>query len=617
MTKNQKRRLIRIIVSAALFAASIPITAEYVSIGIKFAAYIVAGYDVLWKAVRNIFRGKIFDENFLMSAATVGAVGIGEYSEGVLVMILYQTGEFFQSLAVGKSRRAVSEIVDLRPSITHTERNGKIYDISPEEIEIGDIAVVYPGEKIPVDGEIVSGESALDTAALTGESMPVSVTKSDHVMSGSINLNTVLKIRADKKYTDSAAARILELVEESAEKKSKSENFITKFAKIYTPCVTLGALALAVIPSLFTGEWRIWIARALTFLVVSCPCALVISVPLSFFAGIGGATSRGILIKGACYIETLAKAKTVVFDKTGTLTRGRFEVVSVSPQEGIDEKELIGLSASAEAYSNHPIAFALKRAVCGTKYEELRPDSCTEYPGEGITAFFGNETFSVGNKKLMERLQAEVQNDFHESYETILYTAKNGKFAGYISISDTVKEGAAETVSALKKLGISRTVMLTGDAEGAAAKIAEKLGVDEYKAGLFPADKVSELERLKESEQNGSVIFAGDGINDAPVLTRADAGIAMGALGSDAAVEAADVVLMNDDIRHVADSIIIARRTMRIVWENIVFALGVKAAVLTLGALGVTGMWAAVFADVGVALIAVLNAMRAIRVRGI
>lgn len=617
MTKNQKRRLIRIIVSAALFAASIPITAEYVSIGIKFAAYIVAGYDVLWKAVRNIFRGKIFDENFLMSAATVGAVGIGEYSEGVLVMILYQTGEFFQSLAVGKSRRAVSEIVDLRPSITHTERNGKIYDISPEEIEIGDIAVVYPGEKIPVDGEIVSGESALDTSALTGESMPVSVTKSDHVMSGSVNLNTVLKIRADKKYTDSAAARILELVEESAEKKSKSENFITKFAKIYTPCVTLGALALAVIPSLFTGEWRIWIARALTFLVVSCPCALVISVPLSFFAGIGGATSRGILIKGACYIETLAKAKTVVFDKTGTLTRGRFEVVSVSPQEGIDEKELIGLSASAEAYSNHPIAFALKRAVCGTKYEELRPDSCTEYPGEGITAFFGNETFSVGNKKLMERLQAEVQNDFHESYETILYTAKNGKFAGYISISDTIKEGAAETVSALKQLGISRTVMLTGDAEGAAAKIAEKLGVDEYKAGLFPADKVFELERLKESEQNGSVIFAGDGINDAPVLTRADAGIAMGALGSDAAVEAADVVLMNDDIRHVADSIIIARRTMRIVWENIVFALGVKAAVLTLGALGVTGMWAAVFADVGVALIAVLNAMRAIRVRGI
>lgn len=617
MTKNQKRRLIRIIVSAALFAASIPITAEYVSIGIKFAAYIVAGYDVLWKAVRNIFRGKIFDENFLMSAATVGAVGIGEYSEGVLVMILYQTGEFFQSLAVGKSRRAVSEIVDLRPSITHTERNGKIYDISPEEIEIGDIAVVYPGEKIPVDGEIVSGESALDTSALTGESMPVSVTKSDHVMSGSVNLNTVLKIRADKKYTDSAAARILELVEESAEKKSKSENFITKFAKIYTPCVTLGALALAVIPSLFTGEWRIWIARALTFLVVSCPCALVISVPLSFFAGIGGATSRGILIKGACYIETLAKAKTVVFDKTGTLTRGRFEVVSVSPQEGIDEKELIELSASAEAYSNHPIAFALKRAVCGTKYEELRPDSCTEYPGEGITAFFGNETFGVGNKKLMERLQAEVQNDFHESYETILYTAKNGKFAGYISISDTIKEGAAETVSALKQLGISRTVMLTGDAEGAAAKIAEKLGVDEYKAGLFPADKVSELERLKESEQNGSVIFAGDGINDAPVLTRADAGIAMGALGSDAAVESADVVLMNDDIRHVADSIIIARRTMRIVWQNIVFALGVKAAVLTLGALGVTGMWAAVFADVGVALIAVLNAMRAIRVRGI
>lgn len=617
MTKNQKRRLIRIIVSAALFAASIPISSEYVSIGIKFAAYIVAGYDVLWKAVRNIFHGKIFDENFLMSAATVGAVGIGEYSEGVLVMILYQTGELFQSLAVGKSRRAVSEIVDLRPSVTHTERNGKIYDISPEEIEIGDIAVVYPGEKIPVDGEIVSGESALDTAALTGESMPVSVTKSDHVMSGSVNLNTVLKIRADKKYTDSAAAQILELVEESAEKKSKSENFITKFAKIYTPCVTLGALALAVIPSLFTGEWRIWIARSLTFLVVSCPCALVISVPLSFFAGIGGATSRGILIKGACYIETLAKAKTVVFDKTGTLTRGRFEVVSVSPQQGIDEKELIGLSASAEAYSNHPIAFALKRAVCGTKYEELRPDSCTEYPGEGITAFFGNETFSVGNRKLMERLQAEVQNDFHESYETILYTAKNGKFVGYISISDTVKEGAAETVAALKKLGISRTVMLTGDAEGAASKIAEKLGVDEYKAGLFPADKVSELERLKESEQNGSVIFAGDGINDAPVLTRADAGIAMGALGSDAAVEAADVVLMNDDIRHVADLIIIARRTMRIVWENIVFALGVKAAVLTLGALGVTGMWAAVFADVGVALIAVLNAMRAIRVRGI
>ena len=616
MTKKQKNVLIRIIVAGVLLVAAALLPLEEKSL-LRLAAflvpYFVIGYDVLWKAVRGIIHGQVFDENFLMCVATVGALFVGEYPEASAVMLFYQTGELFQSVAVGRSRKSISDLMDICPEYANVERDGQLEEVDPEEVELDSIIVIKPGEKIPLDGVIIEGSSSVDTAALTGESLPRSVKAGDEVISGCINQSGLLKVKVTKEYEDSTVTKILELVENSATKKAKSENFITRFARYYTPSVVIAAAVLAVLPPLILGGgWADWIHRALIFLVISCPCALVISVPLSFFGGIGGASKRGILVKGGNYLEALANAETVVFDKTGTLTKGSFEVTKIHT-DSMGEDELLDLAAHAESYSDHPIA----KSVCakfGKEVDHGRITSDEEISGHGIRAVIDGREVFAGNKKLMEQQSVSVPECGCKG--TMVHVAADGGYAGHIVISDVVKETSAAAIKSLKDNGVKQTVMLTGDAESTAQEVADALGLDKVYAELLPADKVEKVEELLKQKQEGSsLVFVGDGINDAPVLTRADVGIAMGSLGSDAAIEAADIVLMDDDPAKISLAMKIARKTVRIVRENIVFALGVKALVLILGALGIANMWLAVFADVGVSVIAILNAMRTMKIR--
>ena len=620
MSRKQKKLLLRILIACGLFAAAFAAEKltdwnEYVYLGLYLAPYLTAGYDVLLKSARNISKGQVFDEMFLMTVATLGALAIGEYPESVFVMVFFQTGELFQSVAVGKSRRSISGLMDLRPDTATVVRDGAEEEALPEEVCVGDTLLVRPGEKVPVDGTVTKGTSTVDTAALTGESVPVDVGPGDVLISGSVNLTGTLYYTASKEYGESTAARILELVENSSLNKAKSEQFLTRFAKYYTPAVVIGAALLALIPSLlaaFTplnvGDWKDWVYRALIFLVVSCPCALVISVPLSFFGGIGGASSKGILIKGANYLEALADVKTAVFDKTGTLTTGAFTVTEALPAEGCDRETLLSLTACAEYHSSHPIALSVKKAA-----GSFEPPADTKVlSGYGVEATTDKGVILAGNAALMK----DRGVGFTETEETgtAVYTALNGRFLGCILINDTLKPGAAQAIRDLKDLGVTKAVMLTGDREAAAKSAAEKAGVDEYRAGLLPQDKVTEVDALCRAEgKHETLVFVGDGVNDAPVLTRADVGIAMGALGSDAAIEAADAVIMDDDPGKIALAVSIARKTKRIVRENVIFALGVKFAVLILAAFGLTNMWVGVFADVGVAVLAILNAMRTLR----
>ena len=623
MTKKQKKMLYRILIAAALFLAAkfVPLP-PLLSTLLYFIAYFTVGYDILHKAWKGICNRRVFDENFLMAVATVGAIALavyeksGDYAEAVAVMLFYQIGELFQSYAVGKSRRSITALMDIRPDYANIERDGKLEQVDPDEVEVGTVITVQPGEKIPIDGCIVEGASALNTAALTGESLPRDVTPGDEVISGCINMTGVLKVRTTKAFGESTVSKILELMENSSSHKSRSENFISRFARVYTPAVCYGALALAVLPPLFNlisgapTVWGVWVYRALTFLVISCPCALVISIPLSFFAGLGGASREGILIKGSNYLETLSKTKTVVFDKTGTLTQGVFEVTGVhhSPME---ERKLLAYAALAECASSHPISKSLQKA-CGGKLDRSRVTDIEERSGRGVVATVDGHSVAAGNSRLMEELGISWQEC--RSVGTIVHMAVDGAYAGHIVISDVVKPDAREAIAALRRAGVRKTVMLTGDMQKVAAKVAEELGVDDFRAELLPADKVSEVERLLGEKGNGECLaFVGDGINDAPVLSRADIGIAMGAMGSDAAIEAADVVLMDDDPMKIAKGIRISRKCLRIVYENIVFALGIKALCLVLGALGLANMWAAIFADVGVMVLAVLNAIRALR----
>lgn len=595
-----------------LALAFIPLLPEILKIGLFLAAYLIAGGDVLLTALKNIKKGDFFDENFLMGVATLGAFAIGEYPEAVMVMVLYQIGEYYQHKAVEKSRRSVTELMDIRPDYANIEEGGGLVRKSPEKIKTGDIIVVCAGEKIPLDGVVVEGEASVDTSALTGESVPRNIKEGGNAVSGCINTNGLLKIRVTKEFRESTVSKILELVENASAKKAKAENFITKFAKYYTPAVVLGAVLLAVLPPLVTGaDFAIWIKRALTFLVISCPCALVISVPLGFFAGIGGASRNGILVKGSCYLEALSKPDTIVFDKTGTLTKGVFSVTSISPEAGVSEEELLKAAAMAENYSSHPIAQSLKKAYGKTINSEDVKD-VTEIAGSGVRANVEGNEILAGNSKLMEKFSIDYKKAPGDG--TVVYAAKNGKYLGYIVISDVIKEDSGKTIETLKKLQV-KTVMLTGDNFEAAEKTAAALGLDEFYAHLLPEDKVAKLEEIISSKQkNKSVIFAGDGINDAPVLTRADAGIAMGGLGSDAAIEAADIVIMNDSPSKIILAVKIARKTMSIVKQNIVFALTIKALFLLLGTVGLMSMWGAVFADAGVTLIAVLNSLRALRI---
>lgn len=576
-----------------------------------FAAYLIAGGDVLLLAWKNILRGAVFDENFLMSIATIGAIAIGEYPEAVMVMVLYQIGEYFQHKAVAKSRRSISELMNIRPDYANIEINGKIEKKSPEEINIDDIIIVSAGEKIPLDGVIVEGQAVVDTSALTGEPVPRQLKPGDTAVSGCINTNGVIKIKVSKKFGESTVAKILKLVEEADSKKAKAENFITKFARVYTPAVVAGAVVLALIPPIFVdGQFGVWFYRALTFLVISCPCALVISVPLSFFAGIGGASKHGILIKGSCYLEALSKPQAVVFDKTGTLTHGTFAVTEIVAEEDITPEELLELTAKVENYSNHPIALSIKKAY-GKDIDSDEVTNVEEIAGMGVKALVDGYIVLAGNEKLMQKSEVKFE-PVHES-GTVIYTAKNKKCLGYIVISDEIKEDASESVRGLKELGIM-TEILTGDSSAAANYTALMLDPDEVYSELLPADKVQKIEELiKTKEKNKSVIFVGDGINDAPVLTRADIGVAMGVLGSDAAIEAADVVIMDDKPSKILKAISIAQKTMEIVKQNIIFAIGVKILFLILGAFGFVTMWGAVFADVGVTLIAVINALRALK----
>lgn len=616
MTKKQKNVLIRIIAAGALLITAALLPLEEKSL-LRLAAflvpYFVIGYDVLWKAVRGIIHGQVFDENFLMCVATVGALFVGDYPEASAVMLFYQTGELFQSVAVGRSRKSISDLMDICPEYANVERDGQLEEVDPEEVELDSIIVIKPGEKIPLDGVIIEGSSSVDTAALTGESLPRSVKAGDEVISGCINQGGLLKVKVTKEYEDSTVTKILELVENSATKKAKSENFITRFARYYTPSVVIAAAVLAVLPPLILGGgWADWIHRALIFLVISCPCALVISVPLSFFGGIGGASKRGILVKGGNYLEALANAETVVFDKTGTLTKGSFEVTKIHT-DSMGEDELLDLAAHAESYSDHPIA----RSVCakfGKEVDHGRITSDEEISGHGIRAVIDGREIYAGNKKLMAKQSVDVPECSCRG--TMVHVAADGGYAGHIVISDVVKETSAEAIKSLKENGVKQTVMLTGDAKSTAEEVANTLGLDKFYAELLPADKVEKVEELlKEKQEGSSLVFVGDGINDAPVLTRADVGIAMGSLGSDAAIEAADIVLMDDDPAKISLAMKIARKTVRIVRENIVFALGVKALVLVLGALGIANMWLAVFADVGVSVIAILNAMRTMKIR--
>lgn len=622
MTRKQKKILFRIIIATVLFAgaALMPLGGLWELLA-YLPAYAIIGYDVLWKAVRGILRGQIFDENFLMALATVGALCIGEYAEAVFVMLFYQVGELFQSIAIGKSRRSIAALMDIRPDVAHvehTQQNGTTFyaDVDPDEVTVGDVIQVRPGDRVPLDGTILSGESYLDTAALTGESLPRRVTVGETVISGCINQSGVLRIRADRAYNDSTVSRILALVEDSAARKSKSEAFITRFARIYTPAVVMGALLLAIIPSLITGDWLNWIERALTFLVISCPCALVISVPLSFFGGIGGASRQGILFKGANYLEMLANCDTVVLDKTGTLTCGSFAVAEIAPSSGISADELLETAAQVEQFSSHPLARSLVLAY-GQAPDPSRVSDVQNVAGEGVIARLDDKTVAVGNSRLLERVGIALPQVLHHLAGSAVFVAREGTLLGHLMLCDKLKDDTREAIIALRSAGVKRIIMLTGDRTEAAAQVAEQLSLDGFVAECLPDDKVTHLERLLQDGRTfgnrARLAFVGDGINDAPVLSRADVGIAMGALGSDAAIEAADVVLMDDKLSNIATAMRISRRTGRIVRQNIVLALGIKALVLLLGALGFATLWAAVFADVGVAVLAILNAMRTLK----
>lgn len=612
--KNDKVLLARVILAIVLFSLAMIFTsAPTFKISLLGISYLIAGYDILIKALKNIIKGKVFDENFLMGIATLGAIGIKEYPEAVMVMVLYQIGEYLQDKAVEKSQNSITELMDIRPDYANIEKNGDLTKISPYEVKIGDTIIVKTGEKIPLDGIIIDGSATLDTSALTGESRPREVKIGDEAISGCINTNGLLKIRMTKEYGQSTVSKILDLVENASSKKTKTENFITKFAKIYTPVVVLAALFLAILPPLIFGSnFSVWINRALTFLVISCPCALVISVPLGFFAGIGGASKCGILVKGSSYLELLSKPETIVFDKTGTLTQGCFKVVKIEQQEDTTKEELLELTAYAESYSNHPIALSIKKAY-DKNIDKNKISEISEIAGNGVRAEINGCSILVGNENLLKNHNISYQKANETG--TIVYTAKNSKFLGYIVISDKLKEDAQKAIIELKKLKL-QTVMLTGDTEESGLAVAKELNIDKAYTQLLPIDKVDKIEDIIEQKtKNKSVIFVGDGINDAPVLTRADVGIAMGGLGSDAAIEAADVVIMDDKPTKVATAIKIAKQTLTIVKENIAFALGIKVLFLILGAFGFVTMWGAVFADVGVTLIAVLNSLRALKIK--
>ena len=620
MNKKQKKMLIRIIVAAILVVAFSLLPIEgYVKFGLFMIPYLVIGYDILKKAGKGIMNRQVFDENFLMAVATMGAILLGDYKEGVSVMLFYQIGELFQSYAVGKSRRNISDLMDIRPDYANIEKDGKLEQVDPDEVEIGSIIVVQPGEKVPIDGIVVEGSSTLNTSALTGESVPQDAKGGDEIVSGCINMSGVLKIQTTKEFGESTVSKILDLVENASSQKSRSENFISKFAKYYTPAVCYGAVALAVLPPLvrmlFMGlspEWGDWIYRALTFLVISCPCALVISIPLSFFAGIGGASKAGVLVKGSNYLETLSKTKYVVFDKTGTMTQGVFEVSGAHHNE-MEEAKLLEYAALAECSSSHPVSKSLQKAY-GKEIDRSRVTDMEEISGNGVTAKVDGVSVAAGNEKLMEKLGIEFVACSHVG--TVVHMAVDGKYAGHILISDTVKPHAKQAIKELKKCGVKKTIMLTGDRKNVADYVAKGLGIQEVYSELLPGDKVSKVEALLANKtEKEKLAFVGDGINDAPVLSRADVGIAMGAMGSDAAIEAADIVLMDDDPLKIATAIHIARKCIRIVYENIYFAIGIKLICLLLGALGIANMWMAIFADVGVMVIAVLNAIRALFVK--
>ena len=629
MNKKQKKMLWRIIVSAVLMVALhfVPVTG-LVRFALYMVPYFIVGYDILWKAVLGIWNRQVFDENFLMAVATVGAIVIGltdsgDYTEAIAVMLFYQIGELFQSYAVGRSRKNISELMDIRPDYANIEVDGQLEQVDPDEVEVGSIIIVQPGEKVPIDGIVVEGRSTLNTAALTGESLPREVEEGGEIISGCINLTGLLKIRTTKEFGESTVSKILDLVENASSRKSKSEAFISKFAKVYTPAVCYSAVALALLPPLtrqflmgLTPDWADWFYRALTFLVISCPCALVISIPLSFFAGIGGASNQGVLVKGSNYLETLAQTRTLVFDKTGTLTEGVFEVTRITPAEGFEEGRLLELAALAESASSHPISKSLQKAY-GQELDRSRVGQVEERSGAGVVAEVDGKSVAAGNDKLMNQLGVA----FQESDEpgTVVHTSVDGVYAGQILIADRIKPGAAEAIAQLRSAGVRRMVMLTGDHRSVAEKVAKELGIDEYYSELLPADKVTKVEELlaERSNDRDKLAFVGDGINDAPVLSRADIGIAMGAMGSDAAIEAADVVLMDDDPRKIAKAIKISRKCLRIVYQNTWFAIGVKLGCLLLGALGIANMWLAIFADVGVMVLAVLNAIRALFVKNL
>ncbi len=637
MNKKQRKMLIRIVISALLMAAFMlfPVSNSYLEFALYMAAYLIIGYDILLKAWKGVLNKQVFDENFLMAVATVGALAIaiyerlsfagasaghgeGGYTEAVAVMLFYQIGEWFQSYAVGKSRRNISELMDIRPDYANIEKDGELEKIDPDEVEIGNVIVVKPGEKIPIDGVIVEGTSTLNTSALTGESLPRDAKAGDEVISGCINMTGLLRIRTTKEFGESTVSKILDLVENSSSKKSRSENFISKFARYYTPAVCYSALALALLPPIvrvvmgISPAWGDWIYRALTFLVISCPCALVISIPLSFFAGIGGASNAGVLVKGSNYLETLSQTKYVVFDKTGTMTQGVFEVAGVH-HNSIEEDKLLEYAALAESYSSHPISKSLQKAY-GKVIDQSRVSDVEEISGNGVTAKVDGVSVAAGNAKLMKRMGVEYK-DCH-SVGTVVHMAIDGVYAGHILISDIIKPHAKDAIKELKKAGVTKTVMLTGDAKNVGEQVAKELGIGEVYTELLPADKVSLVEKLLEQKSGKEKLaFVGDGINDAPVLSRADIGIAMGALGSDAAIEAADIILMDDDPLKIAKAIKISRKCLRIVYENIIFAIGIKLICLILGALGIANMWLAIFADVGVMVIAVLNAIRALFVK--
>ena len=629
MNKKQKKMLWRIIVSAVLMVALhfVPVTG-LVRFALYMVPYFIVGYDILWKAVLGIWNRQVFDENFLMAVATVGAIVIGltdsgDYTEAIAVMLFYQIGELFQSYAVGRSRKNISELMDIRPDYANIEVDGQLEQVDPDEVEVGSIIIVQPGEKVPIDGIVVEGRSTLNTAALTGESLPREVEEGGEIISGCINLTGLLKIRTTKEFGESTVSKILDLVENASSRKSKSEAFISKFAKVYTPAVCYSAVALALLPPLtrqflmgLTPDWADWFYRALTFLVISCPCALVISIPLSFFAGIGGASNQGVLVKGSNYLETLAQTRTLVFDKTGTLTEGVFEVTRITPAEGFEEGRLLELAALAESASSHPISKSLQKAY-GQELDRSRVGQVEERSGAGVVAEVDGKSVAAGNDKLMNQLGVA----FQESDEpgTVVHISVDGVYAGQILIADRIKPGAAQAIAQLRSAGVRRMVMLTGDHRSVAEKVAKELGIDEYYSELLPADKVTKVEELlaERSNDRDKLAFVGDGINDAPVLSRADIGIAMGAMGSDAAIEAADVVLMDDDPRKIAKVIKISRKCLRIVYQNTWFAIGVKLGCLLLGALGIANMWLAILADVGVMVLAVLNAIRALFVKNL